>query len=119
MVKEEFDELFPPEPEPIEFQPYQSRLDRAQAEKKKNGSKFLERVVTAMLIAAFAFIVTVIYFNWTGRMVQDSLIYTGLAAILGELTLASSITRKEKELELAQIQNGHGQPEPHQNTEVL
>jgi len=119
MIKTEFDELFPAEAEP-DFTAYSQAPEPYQPRSRpRKERQFSKRMVIILLIIAIAMITAVYIFNWSGRQVQDSIIYVGLAAILGEWAIISSITRKDKEIELARIKNGHREAIPENQPEVL
>ena len=88
-----FDELFPEKP-------YVKRV-----KKKKDNNLYLKLMVVALLITIIGYVVTVFYYSWHGKHVPDSLTYTFLPAILGQLVNTMLITRKSKDVEIAQIQS--------------
>jgi magnesium-transporting ATPase (P-type) len=72
--------------------------------RRRRSKLFSKIVVVSLLLSIVAYVITVFYFIWYGKYVPDSLTYTFLPAIIGQLGLVHNITRKDKDVEIAEIQ---------------
>ena len=81
---------------------YTGRAKKDSPAKRKHGfSKFW---VSFLILTIIAYVATVFYFVWHGKYVPDSLNYTFLPAIFGQLANMAFIARKGKDVEIAEIQ---------------
>lgn len=85
---------------------YMGRAKGGQFKKRKweIHNLFSKLLVITLVISIYGYVFTVFYFVWNGRHVPDSLTYTLLPTILGQLFAMSTITRKDKDVQIAQIQ---------------
>ena len=51
----------------------------------------MDKIITILLLTVFAFVISVLYFNWNDKQVQDSLIQLFLGMIAAELTTMGGI----------------------------
>lgn len=79
--------------------------------RKKRGSLFLKVIVSTLILSIIAYVVTVFYFVWHGIYPPDSLNYTFLPSIIGQLGITGMITRKNKEVEIEQLRQQNGYQE--------
>jgi len=80
---------------------YRSRQELKANRKKHRFSKFW---VSFLILTIIAYVATVFYFVWHNKNVPDSLNYTFLPAIFGQLANMAFIARKGKDVEIAEIQ---------------
>ena len=81
---------------------------KPRAERKKDNHFFTKFWVSILIISILVYVVAVFYFSWYGRQVSDALHYTFLPAIFGQLWNMSTIARKNKDVEIAQIKHDGG-----------
>lgn len=77
------------------------RLRTSQSQNKHYFSKFW---VSVLILTILAYVTAALYFAWHGRYIPDSLNYTFLPAIFGQLANMAFIARKGKDVEIAKIQ---------------
>ena len=81
--------------------------------RKQSKHRFSKFWVSVLILTILAYVTIALYFAWNEKYIPDSLNYTFLPAIFGQLANMAFIARKGKDVEIAYIQN---QPqEYHQN----
>jgi hypothetical protein len=98
--KQEFDvfeDIFP-----VDVKNYKGRATR-QRKKRKASNLFLKVMVISCILSIYAYVGIAFYCFFTFQAVPDSLNYTFLPAIFGQLAAMSAITRKEKDVEIAEL----------------
>ncbi len=85
------------EPSYPEYQP------RSEIRKKKKKIKFTKAIVVTLIIAIIAYVAAVFWFVWHGKYPPDSLTYTFLPAIIGQLGIMGAIERKKKDVEIKKL----------------
>jgi len=80
-------------------------MRRLKRQKKKDNHLFLKCLVVFLILTIIAYVVTVFWFVWNDKFVPDSLNYTFLPSIIAQLGLMHNITRKNKDVKIAQIQS--------------
>ena len=79
---------------------YKPRLTR-----KKDNHFFSKFWVSILILSIFAYVTAVFYFYWHEKHLPDAIHYTFLPAIFVQLTNMMLITRKNKDVEIARIEN--------------
>lgn len=78
---------------------------RSAMKKNRRRHLFSKVIVVSLLLTIVAYVATVFYFVWNGIYPPDSLTYTFLPAVIGQLGIMSTITKKDKDVEIAEINN--------------
>ena len=118
MYESEFEETFPRKDEtqyvPIPMPPEGGFSGEAFADegftelediKAGRSSIFSKILVVSCVLSIYAFVVTSFWFFYMFGAVPDSLNYTFLPAIFGQLGVMSQITRKDKDVEIAYLRH--------------
>jgi len=97
----DFEALFPADPGP----PAAPAITRASAGKvTASGKRFSKFIVRYCIIAVSLFTVTVLVYNWTGRLVQPELIAGFITAFAVHLVTVAWVTAVKEKAE----HNGQG-----------
>jgi hypothetical protein len=80
-------------------------LTRAEMRAYRRKHLFSKVMVVTALVSIYTYVGIVLYFSWHERSVPDSITYTFVPGIFAQLGFLATITRKGKDVEIAEIKH--------------